>query len=266
MKKEDSLPKKGDKFEMKKMIIAIVCAVVILIAGIFGAKALLFPGDKNPETDLDTPIVPITDAQNPNGQEANPDAPAVNIPAVTPVAPTGSDDPLKIYDNGAATFSYDSTKLIFDEIPPSEENGIPMVSFMPVDAEDVLPRVDAMPLTVSASGEGAENFYNIDEESWKQLAAACILEYLSPTSKDAAQISFENTVVKPESATSAKMFTNISLSIPADIAVQTGDASMNGSVRLVANGENAMITMAMSRQSSSLPESLKDVYMSMELH
>ena len=37
MKKEDSLPKKGDKFEMKKMIIAIVCAVVILIAGIFGA-------------------------------------------------------------------------------------------------------------------------------------------------------------------------------------------------------------------------------------
>ena len=128
MKKEDSLPKKGDKFEMKKMIIAIVCAVVILIAGIFGAKALLFPGDKNPETDLDTPIVPITDAQNPNGQEANPDAPAVNIPAVTPVAPTGSDDPLKIYDNGAATFSYDSTKLIFDEIPPSEENGIPMVS------------------------------------------------------------------------------------------------------------------------------------------
>ena len=151
MKKEDSLPKKGDKFEMKKMIIAIVCAVVILIAGIFGAKALLFPGDKNPETDLDTPIVPITDAQNPNGQEANPDAPAVNIPAVTPVAPTGSDDPLKIYDNGAATFSYDSTKLIFDEIPPSEENGIPMVSFMPVDAEDVLPRVDAMPLTVSAS-------------------------------------------------------------------------------------------------------------------
>ena len=60
MKKEDSLPKKGDKFEMKKMIIAIVCAVVILIAGIFGAKALLFPGDKNPETDLDTPIVPIT--------------------------------------------------------------------------------------------------------------------------------------------------------------------------------------------------------------
>ena len=246
MKKEDSLPKKGDKFEMKKMIIAIVCAVVILIAGIFGAKALLFPGDKNPETDLDTPIVPITDAQNPNGQEANPDAPAVNIPAVTPVAPTGSDDPLKIYDNGAATFSYDSTKLIFDEIPPSEENGIPMVSFMPVDA--------------------AENFYNIDEESWKQLAAACILEYLSPTSKDAAQISFENTVVKPESATSAKMFTNISVSIPADIAVQTGDASMNGSVRLVANGENAMITMAMSRQSSSLPESLKDVYMSMELH
>ena len=96
-----------------KMIIAIVCAVVILIAGIFGAKALLFPGDKNPETDLDTPIVPITDAQNPNGQEANPDAPAVNIPAVTPVAPTGSDDPLKIYDNGAASFSYDSTKLIF---------------------------------------------------------------------------------------------------------------------------------------------------------
>ena len=73
-------------------------------------------------------------------------------------------------------------------------------------------------------------------------------------------------MVKPESATSAKMFTNISVSIPADIAVQTGDTSMNGSVRLVANGENAMITMAMSRQSSSLPESLKDVYMSMELH
>lgn len=93
-----------------------------------------------------------------------------------------------------------------------------------------------------------------------------MVQYLSPASKDAAQISFENTVVKLETATSAKMFTNISVSIPTDIAAQTGDASMNGSIRLVANGENAMITMAMSRQSSSLPEALKDVYMSMQLH
>ena len=231
--KRRMVSQKGDKLEMKKMIIAIVCAVIILIVGILGAKALLFSGDKTPETDPDTPIVPITDAQNPNGQDANSDASTADIPAVTPVAPTGSDDPVKLYDNGAATFSYDSTKLIFDEIPPSEENGIPMVSFMPVDSEDVLPRVDAMPLTVSASGEGTENFYNIDEESWKQLAAACVLQYLSPASKDAAQ---------------------------------TGDSSMNGSIRLIANGENAMITMAMSRQSSSLPEALKDVYMSMQLH
>ena len=80
---------------MKKMIIAIVCAVIILIVGILGAKALLFSGDKNPETDPDTPIVPITDAQDPNGQAANPDASAEDIPAVTPVAPTGSDNPVK---------------------------------------------------------------------------------------------------------------------------------------------------------------------------
>lgn len=248
---------------MKKMIIAIICAVVVLIAGIFGAKALLFSGDKTPKTDPDTPIIPITDEQQP--VQTDP-AQTPDIPAVTPVAPEGSDNPVKLYDNGAASFKYDSTKVAFDEIPPSEENGIPMVSFVPADSEEVLPRVDAMPLTVSATGEGDENFYNINEESWKQLAAACVLQYLSQTSRDAAQITFQNTVVKPDGATSMKLFTNISVSIPENISSQTGDFSMNGSIRMIASGEKAMITMAMSRQNASLPECLKDVYMSMELH
>ena len=244
-------------------IILIVAAVVVLILGIIGVKVFLFSGEKQP-ADTDVPNIPITSADN--VQAVDPvvtDEPS--IPAVTPTVPN-SDEPVKLYDNGLAAFNYDSTKLVFDEIPPSDENGIPMVSFMPIDSENALPRVDAMPLTVSATGDGDSNFYNITEESWQQLAAACVLQYLSPTSQDAAQISFSGTTVKPEGATSMKMFTNISVTIPENIASQTGDFSMNGSIRLVASGEQAMITMAMYRQNSSLPEELKDVYMSMQLH
>lgn len=247
---------------MKKTIVVIVCAVLVIIVGIFGAKAFLFSGNKEPNSDATN--IPITSTDNPAAAMSdaadNPD-----IPAVTPTVPN-SDDPIKLYDNGVATFNYDSTKLVFDEIPPSEENGIPMVSFMPADSENALPRVDAMPLTVSATGDGEENFYNINEDSWQQLAAACVLQYYSPASQDAAQISFSNTTVKSESAMSMKMFTNIGVIIPSEIAAQTGDFSMNGSIRLIASGEQAMITMAMYNQNSSLPNELRDVYMSMQLH
>lgn len=248
---------------MKKMIIAIVCALLVLVLGVIGVKTFLLSGDKDSATDV--PNIPITNTttDQPAVDPVVPENPTV--PAVTPTAPN-SDEPIKLYDNGVASFNYDSTKLIFDEIPPSEENGVPMVSFMLADSENALPRVDAMPLKVSATGDGEENFYNISEDVWQQLAAEAVRQYYSPASKAAAQISFSGTVVKPESTTSMKMFTNISVTIPSDIAAQTGDFSMNGSIRLVASGEQAMITMAMYGQNSSLPEELKDVYMSMQLH
>lgn len=247
---------------MKKLIAAIVCAILVLILGIVGAKVFLFSEDKQPGTDV--PNIPITSTDDPSAVTPN-TAEDPDIPAVMPIVPN-SGEPVKLYDNGVASFNYDSTKLIFDEIPPSEENGVPMVSFMLADSENALPRVDAMPLKVSATGDGEANFYNITEESWQQLAAACVLQYYSPTSQDAAQISFSGTAVKLESATSMKMFTNISVTIPGEIAVQSGDFSMNGAIRLIASDEQAMITMAMFNQNSSLPEELRDVYMSMQLH
>lgn len=250
---------------MKKTIIAAVCAVLVLILGIIGVRAFLIPGDKGPASDQDVPNIPITSTAQDDPVAIQPNEPdGPGIPSVTPVTPN-NDEPVKFYDNGIASFSYDSTKLVFDEIPPSDENGIPMVSFMPMDSENALPRVDAMPLKVSATGDGDDNFYNINEEGWQKLAAACVLQYFSQTSQNAAQISFANTTVKPEGGTSMKMFTSISVTIPEDIAAQTGDYSMSGSIRLVAKGETAMITMAMYRQNSFLPAELEDVYMSMLL-
>lgn len=251
---------------MKKTIIIIVAAVLVLILGIVGAKVFLFSGDKEPADNSDVPTIPIT-TQDP--AQTTDTTQTTDIPAVTPIDPnatTGSDEPMKLYDNGMASFTYDSTKLAFDEIPPSEENGVPMVSFMPVDSENALPRVDAMPLTISATGDGKDNFYNITEDDWKNLAAACVLQYLSPISKDSAQIAFSGTVVKPDGDSSMKLFTNISVTIPDDVAAQTGDFSMNGSIRMIASGEKAMVTMAMYRQNASLPAEMTDVYMSMQLH
>jgi len=251
---------------MKKTIIAIACAALVVILGVVGAKMFLFSDDedqKDPAADI--PNIPITSTMPDESPQTQQSAPVSDIPAVTPTIPNG-DNLVKLYDNGIATFNYDSTKLVFDEIPPSDENGVPMVSFMLMDSENALPRVDAMPLKVSATGDGEDNFYNINEESWQQLAAACVLQYFSQTSQSAAQISFSNTTIKPESATSMKMFTTISVSIPDDVASQTGDVSMAGAIRLLASGENAMITMAMSRQNSFLPTELEDVYMSMQLH
>lgn len=249
---------------MKKTIITIVITVVVMILGIIGAKLLLSSGDKTPDP-ADATYIPIAATPETPAVVADP-TPAVDpvVPAVTPTLP-GSDEPIKFLDIGIASFNYDSTKLVFDEIPSDEENGIPMVSFMPSDAEDILPRVDAMPIKVSNTGEGDQNFYNMNEESWQNLVAACVLKYLSPAGQEQAQLSFSDTVVKREDNASMKMFTNVSINVPSDISAQTGDLNMNGSIRLIANGENAVITMAMYRQNSSLPEALKDAYMSLQV-
>ena len=252
---------------MKKTIITVVITVLVMVLGLIGAKVFLFSGDKDPAP-ADTTNIPITATQQPQQiqpvQPSDQTQPADQIPAVTPTLP-GSDEPVKFLDIGIASFNYDSTKLVFDEIPSDQEDGVPMVSFMPADASETLPRVDAMPIKVSISGEGDENFYNMTEESWQNLAAACVLQYLSPSGRERAQISFSGTVVKKEESASMKMFTNISVTVPDDIAAQTGDVSMNGSIRLVSAGENAVITMAMYKQNSSLPEALEDAYMSLQV-
>lgn len=250
---------------MKKTIITILLTVVVLVVAAIGVKVFLFSGNddaKDPGT-VDTTNIPITTDQQPSAVDPVQSDPN-EIPAVTPTVPS-ADDPVKLLDIGTATFKYDSTKLVFDEIPPAEENGTPMVSFMSIEGDETLPRVDAIPLKVSITGEGEDNFMNITEESWQKLAAASVIQYLSPMSQEKAQISFSGTVVKKESDSSMKMFTNVSISIPNEVATQTGDMSMNGSIRLVSNSENAVITMAMCRQSSSLPEAMKDAYMSLEV-
>ncbi len=253
---------------MKKTIITVIITISIMLAGFIGAKVLLFPGDKTPAP-ADITNIPITSTQQPQqGQPSDPaqiqTQPVEQIPAVTPALP-GSDEPVKFLDIGIASFNYDSTKLVFDEIPSDQEDGVLMVSFMPADASEALPRVDAMPVKVSAVGEGDENFYNMTEESWKNLAAACVLQYLSPSGREQAQISFSGTVVKKEEGPVMKMFTNISITVPENIAAQTGDVNMNGSVRLISANENAIITMAMYKQNSALPQALTDAYMSLQV-
>jgi len=249
---------------MKRILCVILAALTVLILGIVGAKLLLFPsGDKVPDSVADPTNIPITAGQ-PSAGTGVQTTQQPQIPAVTPIIP-GADESVKLLDIGVVAFHYDSTALVFDEIPSSEENGAPMVSFMPADATDTLPRVDAMPIKVSSTGEGEDNFYNMTEESWQNLAAACVLQYLSPMSQEKAQFSFSGTVVKKEDGLTMKMFTNISVTVPEDIAAQTGDVNMGGSIRLISNGENAVVTMAMYKQGQPLPSALKDAYMSMEV-
>lgn len=250
---------------MRKMILCVVLAVLVLIGALFCAGKLFFSSIQAPavspspaqaqdaQPSESEPEPAVSDTSSP----ATPEPSSEPSPSPLPTAPQ-TEDGKTLYDNGVATFQYDAEAVYFSEIPSDQDNGIPMTSFLMLGTEDVLPRVDAMPLTISDSGEGANNFYNITEEDWLALAKALVAGYYPTSVQDKMSITLSDPAVKVD-GTTAKLY--VSFSSRSD-----EDSNFDGSVRLIANGTNAIATVALTPVGSSLPTALHDVYMSVDVY
>lgn len=230
---------------MKKMIVTILIALVVIAAAAFGVKALLFPSSNASPVSTDTPAV--SEDVSPGQDE--------NVGEEEVIVSTDNANPMKSYDNGMASFTYDSSKLYFAEEPSDNENGIPLTSFLQIDTTDVLPRLDIMPLTLDAPFPATTA-----ESEWEDLAKSLILAYYSESAREAVNLAFKDTTVKVEGDT-AKMYVSFTC-----ILDDSAEYSLSGIVRLVSNADSAIITVAMCRNGDTIPSELYDTYMSVELH
>lgn len=169
-------------------------------------------------------------------------------------APEG-DSPIKEYDNGIATFTYDSTKLFFDEMPSDNTDGIPQTWFFQTYSNAAIPSVAVFPLILEKPfSTGVSN------EDWEGLAKAHILSFFSPDMQGLTSVKFSGTVVKVEGET-AKMY----LQFDCDVA-SSPENNINGVVRLVADSQHAIITVAVAADGQSIPAEMTDTYMSVSLN
>ena len=102
-------------------------------------------------------------------------------------------------------------------------------------------------------------FSNITNEDWEELAKAYIMSYFSPDAQGLVTVAMNGTVVKID-GDNAKMY----VAFDCDVASSPAN-NINGVVRLVANANNAIVTVAVTADGQSLPECLNDVYMSVAL-
>lgn len=220
---------------MKKVIIGVIAAFGVALVAIILAFQFLVPS-KNPG--------PVKSSTPPN---------AANIDPSTATPAPEDANPIKVYDNGIATFAYDNRKVYFDEMPSDNVDGTPQTWFFLSNSNSALPSVAAYPMTLE------KPFNNITNEDWEELAKAYIMSYFSPDVQGLVTVAMNGTVVKID-GDNAKMY----VAFDCDVASSPAN-NINGVVRLVANANNAMVTVAVTADGQSLPECLSDVYMSVAL-
>lgn len=161
---------------------------------------------------------------------------------------------MQSYENGLAAFSYDSDKVIFLEMPSSDENGYPMTSFLLKDDENVLPRLDVIPLKLE------EPFsQDVTVDDWQELVRALLLAYYNTEEQSRVVINFADGVVKVDED-SAKMYMYVTCTLDG-----SATPNMNGVIRLVGNNKSAIITLALAEKGFTIPDELEDIYMSVTL-
>ena len=161
---------------------------------------------------------------------------------------------MQSYENGLAAFSYDSDKVIFLEMPSSDENGYPMTSFLLKDDENVLPRLDVIPLKLE------EPFsQDVTVDDWQELVRALLLAYYNTEEQSRVVINFADGVVKVDE-NSAKMYMYATCTLDG-----SATPNMNGVIRLVGNNKSAIITLALTEKGFTIPDELEDIYMSVTL-
>lgn len=215
---------------MKKVIVTVGIAILVFIIGIVGAKVFLF-------SDSDDDGIYTADE---NG-----------VVLQDEIVEEGS----HTYENGLASFTYDGAALSFTEIPSDDESGYPMTSFVLSDSEDVLPRVDIYPLTLTIPFDE-----NAPKDDWETLVKTMLKAYYNKEEQESVDIVVSNTVVKT-GEDMVKMFSNFETTLVGSVT-----PNLTGAARLVANDKTAVLTLALTHKGGYLPQEMIDLYMSSQLH
>ena len=129
-----------------------------------------------------------------------------------------------------------------------------MTSFLLNDTEDVLPRLDVLPLKLT------EPFTeSVTVEEWQELVKSLILAYYSTLEQENVKITFADGVVKVDNG-EAKMYVYVTTTLEG-----SSTPDMSGVIRLTANNESAVVTLALARKGEAIPSEIEDVYMSINL-
>ena len=216
-------------------IVAIVLAVVLLTSS---AKP---PANIQPTAE---PTSEPTEAPTPTPAET----PEITIEPVEQA-------PIKTYDDGIASFAYDSTKLAFDEVMADNTDGIPLTSFLMIDPGESLPRLDVFPLTLDAP-------FSTDttEDEFKNLVGALVISYFEKEQQDQVGIKFDTAIMNIEEST-ASMEISFSSILSTDI-----DKNMTGIAKLISDENHALIMIALTKEGNTIPTELTDVIKSAELY
>lgn len=218
---------------MRKSFLSIIIAMIVLVVALLCCKWLWIGGEQEPHYTSTGAIV--------SGEE---DDGEVNEQVAG----------LQTYENGLAEFTYDIGKIVFMEMPSDDEEGYPMTSFLLNDTEDVLPRLDVLPLKLT------EPFTeSVTVEEWQELVKSLILAYYSTLEQENVKITFADGVVKVDNG-EAKMYVYVTTTLEG-----SSTPDMSGVIRLTANNESAVVTLALARKGEAIPSEIEDVYMSINL-
>lgn len=218
---------------MRKSFLSIIIAMIVLVVALLCCKWLWIGGEQEPYYTSTGAIV--------SGEE---DDGEVNEQVAG----------LQTYENGLAEFTYDIGKIVFMEMPSDDEEGYPMTSFLLNDTEDVLPRLDVLPLKLT------EPFTeSVTVEEWQELVKSLILAYYSTLEQENVKITFADGVVKVDNG-EAKMYVYVTTTLEG-----SSTPDMSGVIRLTANNESAVVTLALARKGEAIPSEIEDVYMSINL-
>lgn len=220
---------------MKSVYFLLTGAICTLVLSLLGIRAVLSSNAKLSEVPSDK-------------------ATAVHLSESLSEQPPKIDPTKTTYANGLATFVYDATQLIWEEIPSDEDNGLPMASFFLLDGGAALPRVDIFPAKLRAPfSEGQA------EAEWTSFAREMVLAYYTPEERDQIALNMGEPVVKIEDG-----ITKTYITFEA-VLEQAPEYSMAGSVRMLANDAKASITISAHQPGESLPGVLYDLAMSQKL-
>ena len=218
---------------MRKSFLSIIIAIVVLVVALLCCKWFFTGAEQGAHY---TPTGAIVSGEDDDGE--------VNEQVAG----------LQTYENGLAEFTYDSGKIVFMEMPSDDEEGYPMTSFLLDDTEDVLPRLDVLPLKLT------EPFAElVTVEEWQELVKSLILAYYSTLEQESVKITFADGVVKVDNG-EAKMYVYVTTTLEG-----SSTPDMSGVIRLTANNESAVVTLALARKGEAIPSEIEDVYMSINL-
>ena len=226
---------------MKNILPLFLGAIVVLLLSLFGIKTLLFADEPS---DVAAGIDPDVAASVTDTTTFVQSAPALDF------------DPTKTtYNNGLASFVYDATQLIWEEIPSDQDNGYPMSSFYLLDGGEALPRVDVFSaeLTVPfADGQA--------EAEWEAFAKEMVMAYYTEEEHESVALTVGEPVVKYEDG-----ITKAYLPFEAILEIAP-EYSIAGSVRMLASGTKASITVAAHKPGETMDEVLYELVMSAEVN